>query len=640
MSADRRVYLKMTGAEQALEMLLSRAGELPVLPAESIPTTQASGRVTAAPIYACTSAPTFPAAAMDGYAVVSALTFGASEAQPVSLCVPQEAEPADTGDALPEGKDAVYKIEDVHEEQGSITVLAAAWPGQHVRLVGEEVTAGELLVTSGEWIGPQHIGLLLAAQVWSVPVRRRPVVTLIPTGTECVPAGDEPGDGQFVEYNGPMLAAALTEWGAEPQLLAPVEDQPDALADAIVGATEDSDLVAVIAGSSAGREDFVPHVISELGELLVHGVRMMPGKPLALGWIADTPVIGLPGYCVAAWIALDNYARPLICHLLGVAVPERPRVQARVQRKLPSSAGMREVIRVALCDSGGDEKPIAVPLPRASGSITSLARAHGLLAIEAGSEGLDAGSEADVELLVSLEEIQRSIVTIGSHDLALAVLAERLAQRRPPLALLSLSTGSAEGLAALGRGEGFMAGTHLLDPATQQYNIAYIQRWLRELPLILVNLTFRQVGLLVSPGNPKAISDVGDVARDDVTLINRQPGSGTRVLLDFLLQQRSIQPQAVRGYEREAYTHTMVAEAIRQGSADAGLGILAAARVFGLDFVPVTEERYDLAIPKVFLDLDKVAAVLQLLRDPSFQSEVTQLGGYSLRSTGEAVHEQ
>ncbi len=629
----------MTGAEQALELLLSRAAGLPVLPAETIPTTAAAGRVSAEPIYAPSSAPTFPAAAMDGYAVVSALTFAASEARPVSLTVPQQAQPVDTGDALPAGKDAICKIEDVHEQAGSITVLAAAWPGQHVRLVGEEVTAGELLVTSGQWLRPRHLGLLLAAQVWSVPVRRRPVVTLIPTGSECVPAGEEPGPGELVEYNGPMLAAALTQSGAEPRLLAPVADVPEALAEAIAQATENSDLVAVIAGSSAGSEDFVPHVISQLGELLVHGVRMMPGKPLALGWLGDTPVIGLPGYCVAAWIALDRYVRPLICHLLGIGVPQRPRVTARVQRKLPSSAGIHEVIRVALCESGG-RQPVAVPLPRGSGSIISLARAHGLLAIEEASEGLDAGTEADVELLASPEEIARTIVAIGSHDLALAVLTERLAQARPPLTLVALSTGSAEGLAALGRGEGLMAGTHLLDPATQEYNVTYIQRWLPDLPLILVNLTFREVGLLVSPGNPQALGDVADLARDGVTLINRQPGSGTRVLLDFLLQQRGLQPQAVAGYEREAYTHTMVAEAVRQGTADAGLGIRAAASAFGLDFVPVTEERYDLAIPRAFLDLDKVAAVLQVLGEPDFRSEVTRLGGYSVRSMGEIVYEQ
>ncbi len=638
MTPDRRIYLKMTDPDQALGLLLDRAAHLPELPTEMLPTAAALGRVTAAAVYAPTSSPTFLAAAMDGYAVESHLTFTASEAEPVTLAVPDEAEAVDTGDALPVGKDAVCKIEDLDEQPGTITVLAAAWPGQHVRLVGEEVTAGELLVTSGQQLSPRHLGLLLAAQVGSVPVRRKPVVTLIPTGTECVPLEQEPAESQLVEYNGPMLAAALTQWGAQPRLLPPVLDDVEALSAAISRATEDSDLVVLIAGSSAGREDFVPHIIAELGELLVHGVQMMPGKPLALGWVADRPIVGLPGYCVAAWTCLRRYVRPLIHQMLGVSAPQPTRVRARLRRKLPSSGGIEEVIRVALCD--GPDQLTAVPLPRGSAAITSLATAHGLLTIEQAHEGLDAGTEVEVELLVAPEQIASSIVAVGSHDLALAAVVERMAQCKPPLHLLGLSTGSTEGLAALGRGEGHMAGSHLLDPESQEYNVSYIQRWLPDLPLILVNLTFREVGLLLRQGNPKGIQTINDLAREDVSFINRQPGSGTRVLLDFLLAQHNIPATALNGYEREAPTHTMVAEAIRQGSADVGLGIRAAAQAFGLDFVPITEERYDLAIPKAYLDLPKILTFQKALQEPRLHTAVAQLGGYSTRNTGEIVYEQ
>ncbi len=489
MSTGRRIYLKMTDPEEALSLLLARAAELSELPAETIPTTAALDRVTAVAIYAHASSPTFPAAAMDGYAVASALTFAASEAEPVTLAVPREAEPVDTGEALPVGKDAVCKIEDVHEQPEAITVLAAAWPGQHVRLVGEEVAAGELLVTSGQRLTPRHIGLLLAAQVWSVAVRRKPAVTIVPTGAECIPAGQEPAKDQFVEYNGPMLAAALTQWGAQPRLLPPVANDAKLLSTAINQAADSSDV-------------------------------------------------------------------------------------------------------------------------------------------------------ADVELLVPPDQIERSIVAVGSHDLALAAVAEHLAQHPPLLHLVCLSTGSTEGLAALGRGEGHIAGTHLLDAATQEYNVPYVQRWLADLPLVLVNLAFREVGLLVRKGNPQALRELADLTRHDVTFINRQPGSGTRVLLDFLLHQRNIATAAVTGYEREAYTHTMVAEAIRQGSADVGLGIRAAAQAFGLDFVPVTEERYDLAVPKALLELSKISALLQTLRSPAVHAAIEQLGGYSVRKTGEIVYEQ
>ncbi len=362
------------------------------------------------------------------------------------------------------------------------------------------------------------------------------------------------------------------------------------------------------------------------------------GKPLALGWIDDTPVIGLPGYSVAAWMCLHNFVKPLIRRRLGLAKEKRHELRARLQRKLPSTAGTEETLRVVLCDDG--QQRTVVPLARGSSSISSLAQAHGLLTIAQEQEGLETGTEVAVELLVPQARIERSIVAIGSHDLALATLAERLAERWPPLHLVCLSTGSTEGLAAIARGEGMVAGTHLLDPETKQYNISYIQRWLVDLPLVMINLSFREVGLLVSPGNPKGIKAIPDLTQEDVTFINRQPGSGTRVLLDFLLKEHNLSPTAVAGYQREAYTHTMVAEAIRQGSADAGLGILAAARAFGLDFVPLTEEQYDLVVPKRFLELSRIEAMIETINDATFQDTIEKLGGYSTRQTGEIVFEQ
>jgi len=638
MHRNRRIYLKMMTPEQAHRILLDRASTLPELPVEEVETSQAVERVTGAAIYARASSPSFAAAAMDGYAVRSQLTFGASAAQPIILEVPTHAEPINTGNPVHPDKDAVYKIEEVYQQADTIEVMGPAFPGQHVRLVGEEVTAGDLLVTAGEKLQPQHIGRLLAAQVWTVPVRRKPTVAVIPTGAECLPVGQAPGKGQFVEYNGPMIAAALSQWGCAPQLQQPVPDEETALAQAISQAAVDSDIVLIIAGSSAGSRDFVPNIIAQLGELLVHGVEMMPGKPLALGWIDNTPIIGLPGYSVAAWMCLHNYVQPLIRRRLGIAEYERPQVRARLRRKLPSAAGIEETLRVVMCDDG--QQRTAVPLARGSSSISSLAQAHGLVTIAQEHEGLEAGTEVDVKLLIPRARIERSIVAIGSHDLALAALAERLAERWPPLHLLCLSTGSTEGLAAIARGEGMAAGTHLLDPETKQYNVSYIQRWLADLPLVMINLSFREVGLLVSPGNPMGIKTAPDLAQEDVTFVNRQPGSGTRVLLDFLLKEHNIPPTAVAGYQREAYTHTMVAEAIRQGSADAGLGILAAARAFGLDFVPITEEQYDLVIPRQFIELARIKAMVETINDAAFQDAVEKLGGYSTRKTGEIIFEQ
>ncbi|MGQ9731766.1 MAG: substrate-binding domain-containing protein, partial [Candidatus Zipacnadales bacterium] len=418
----------------------------------------------------------------------------------------------------------------------------------------------------------------------------------------------------------------------------PIPDEPDALRQAILRAVAVHDLVAVIAGSSAGIQDFVPGLIEELGELLCHGVRLAPGKPTALGLIHGTVVLGVPGYSVAAWMAFDLFAKPVIHRLQGLPEPQRPRVQAVVRRKVASKAGIREYVRVRLGRIG--EQLVAVPLKRGAGSISSLVQADGLAIISEMDEGLDEGATTEVELLVPPAAIERTVLAIGSHDIALDLLASYLACDSEGFRLASVHMGSLGGLRALAHREAHIAGTHLLDPATEEYNVPYVQRILRNVPLILVNLAYREVGFMVSPGNPKGIQSVADLARDDVVMINRQRGAGTRVLLDYLLEKAEIEPQALTGYEREVTTHTMVAAAVLGGAADTGLGIRAAARAMKLDFIPLTSERYDFAIPREQENHPGVQQLLEVLCSETFRDAILGLGGYDLRDSGKVLYVQ
>jgi putative molybdopterin biosynthesis protein len=397
------------------------------------------------------------------------------------------------------------------------------------------------------------------------------------------------------------------------------------------------DLVLINAGSSAGSEDFTSALVRELGTLLVHGVAVRPGHPVVLGIAQGKPLIGVPGYPVSAVLTNDLFVRPIVYRLQGLVPPERPRVRATITRKVLSPMGEDEYLRVKLGRVG--ERLVATPLQRGAGVIMSLVRADGLVRLPRFSEGVHAGAEVEVDLLRRPEEIERTIVGIGSHDLALDVLADLLSRAQPGTSLSSSNVGSLGGLLALQRGECHLAGSHLLDEETGEYNVSWVRRLVPDRDVVLVNLVQRVQGLIVPPGNPKNLQSLDDLLRDDVLFVNRQRGAGTRVLLDYRLKQAAIDPSRIRGYEREEYTHLAVAAAVADGAADVGLGVLAAARALGVDFVPWLQERYDLIIPRAFYEGDLLQPLLAVIRGPAFKAEVERLGGYDTTHTGTVMAE-
>lgn len=601
---------------------------------ELVPTADAAGRVTAAPVFAFRSWPHYHAAAMDGVAVASEDTFGASEPRPVHL-TPDRFVPLDTGDPLPPGCDAVIMAEDLHFlPDGKLEILAPLPPWENVRAVGEDIVAGEMVVPAGRKLRPAEVGALLAAGVTRVPVRRRPRVGIVPSGDELVPAGQDLAPGQIPEFNSAILAGMLREWGAEPRVYPPVPDRWEEIREAMRRVAAEADLLLTIGGSSAGTGDFTARAMASAGEVLVHGVNTRPGKPVVLGMVEGKPAAGIPGYPVSAVLALELFVRPLVLGYQGLPSFPPPVARARLARRLASPLGVEEFVRVRLGRVG--ERWVAVPLPRGAGITTSLVRADGWLVIPAHREGFAEGEEVEVWLGREREELEGSLLLTGSHDPALDVLGSLLGERYPGLGLSAGNVGSLAGLVALGRGECHCAGTHLLDPASGDYNVPYVRRALPGRRVILFPLHFRQQGLMVPKGNPQGIRGMRDLTRPELTFVNRQRGSGTRVLLDYLLEQHGVSPRQVRGYGRELFTHTQVAVAVASGAADVGLGVFSAARALDLDFIPVAEERYDLAFLPEALGDPRVRALREVARGEAFARALEAMGGYR-PAKGEAL---
>jgi putative molybdopterin biosynthesis protein len=625
-------------AFSAWEDACAAAGCPPRLPAVRVALADAVGRVTAAPIWARRSSPAYDAAAMDGIAVRAADTIGAGPTTPLQLH-PDAFEVVDTGDALPTDRDAVVMREHVHhlatDDGPRAEIRAAAPPYQHVRSIGEDVAAGELLLPEGHRLRPVDVAAAAAAGATDALVRRAPVVAVIPTGDEVRPVGTDTAPGELTDTNSLMLVAQAREAGCEATASDIQADDPATIAAAVRAAATTADLVIIIAGSSAGRDDHTAQVVADVGVLAVHGVAVRPGHPVVLGACDGTPVIGAPGYPVSAALTFDIFAAPLLARLQGAAPQTRPTTTARLARKLPSVVGMDDWVRVRLGRVGAGI--VATPLPRGAGVLTSLVHADGLLVVPSGVEGHHAGEDIEVQLLRSLPEIDRTIVTIGSHDLVLDLAASHLRARDPQLTLASSNVGSLGGLVALRDGLCHLAGSHLLDPTTGTYTLPYVERLLPDTQVVVVRLVHRDQCLMVAPGNPLAITGIDDLTRDDVRYVNRQRGAGTRVLLDQELSQRDLDPQDVDGYTREEHTHLGVAAAIAAGRADTGLGIVAAARAFNLDVVPVTREPYDLVTTAEVWADPRLDPLRDLLAAPAFQAAVHDLGGYGVEEMGRII---
>jgi putative molybdopterin biosynthesis protein len=681
----RHIYLEdipLDEAWAAFRGALTEVGLWRPLDTEEIPLAAANGRTTATAIWARLSSPHYHASAMDGYALRAQDSHAATETNPVRLTLVDDFEPGanlrpakavNTGHPLPAWANTVVMIEQtqlVKDENGrpAIEIRASLPPWAHVRAMGEDMVATELVLPANHTLRPVDLGALAGAGHTAVPVYRRPRVAIIPTGSELVSpeavARDGLWPGQIIEYNSLVLAAQVENWGGLPTRWPIVPDEFEAIETAVRAAAQTHDLILLNAGSSAGSEDYTAHVVQSLGTLLVHGVAVRPGHPVILGMIdlsggaaerrsggaeeipspphlitssphhLITPIIGVPGYPVSAALTGEIFVEPLLARWRGQAAHRPLTLAATLTRKVVSHTGDDDFVRVAMGKVG--KRILATPISRGAGVISSLVRADGIVRIPRFSEGVDGGTAVTVHLYRPPHEIENSILVIGSHDLTLDLLAQFLAERGNRR-LVSANVGSLGGLVALQRGEAHLAGSHLLNPETGEYNVSYVNQYLPDQNVRLVTLVGREQGWLVAKGNPKGLATWGDAASPDVRLVNRQRGAGTRVLLDYELGKLGITPEQVQGYGREEYTHLAVAAAVASGTADAGLGIRAAARALELDFVPLAWERYDLVIPHEHYEGELLRPLLDLLHDDEFKTAVAAMPGYDVSIMGK-VH--
>ena len=641
MGSKRNVYLKMKTLQEARQIVAAHFPGENFPAAEKIPVPQAVGRVLAEPVYAGISAPHFNAAAMDGLAVKAEVTFGASEAAVKELRIDRDAFYVNTGNVMPRETDAVIMIEQVNViDDERVEIDKPVFPWQNVRKVGEDMVATELLFPQNHVITPYCVGALLTGGVFEVPVKKKPRILIIPTGSELFDWRTRPLDtikpGQVLETNSFMLGSLLEKFGGTYIRHEMLVDDPAMIKQVVDQAVDDNyQMILVLGGSSAGSEDYAKSVILDLGTVLVHGVTIMPGKPVVIGSVRGKPVFGIPGYPVSAIIAFEQFVRPILNRMLGQPDPAVQTIEVEPTRKIASKLGVEEFLRVKLGQVGN--RIVATPLPRGAGCITSITEADGIIRIPNHIEGLKDNETAAAELLRPLSSVQNTIVIVGSHDNTLDVLADMIKVKHSHLTISSSHVGSMGGLMAVKRGACHLAGSHLLDTEDGSYNVSYIAKYLPGVDVKLVNLVYRDQGLIVGRGNPKGIKGIEDLARKDIAFINRQPGSGTRILLDYRLNRIGLNPEDIIGYRHEEFTHMAVAVAVLSGTVDTGLGIYAASKALDLDFIPVVTEQYDLIIPLAHFESENIQFVLAIINSREFKRRVEELGGYSTEKTGRIV---
>jgi putative molybdopterin biosynthesis protein len=632
----QKVFLSNMELEEAIKIYLDKFTPIKA-EEEVINTWEARGRVSYFPLYSKISSPFYRSSAMDGIAVLSNKTYGASDRNHLELTEGVDYIVVDTGDPIPKEFDSVIMVEDlINISRGKVAIYKSASPWQNIRPIGEDIVEAQMIIPSKHVIRPVDIGAMIAGGINEVSVYKKPVIGIIPTGTEIVEPGTELKVGDIIEFNSRVFSAMTEEWGGAPRRYGIVKDDYSLIKAAVEKAAEECDVVLINAGSSAGREDFTYEVIKELGEVYIHGVAIKPGKPVILGKIMNKPVIGIPGYPVSAYFVMENICKRVIKACMGLEVEEGKIVEAILSRRVMSSLKYLEFVRMKLGYVG--EKLIATPLSRGAGSTMSLVRADAVLEIPQSVEGYEAGTKVEVRLLKPEKEIWNTIVCIGSHDPIIDIASDLLHLRHSGYFLSSAHVGSMGGIMALKSGEAHIAPVHLLDMEGGEYNISYIKKYLGDKRIVLVKGVNRIQGLIVPKGNPKNITSLQDIVLKGASFANRQRGSGTRLYLDYNLKKLDINPRDIKGYDREEFNHLSVAAAVASGDADCGLGVYSAAALMGLDFIPLGNEEYDFALQEEFINMNTIKEFIEVIKSEEFKGELDKLGGYDYSKIGEVIY--
>lgn len=632
---NRKIYLKKMRLEAAIELYLNRLRQTgffdPKL--EKVGVKEALDRVLARAVFARRSVPHYNAAAVDGIAIRSIDTIGAVKHAPKRLSKDQFTF-VNTGQVIPDGCDAVIMIEDVHIlEDGSAEIFEPVTTFQNVRTMGEDVIEHDMLFTKYHRLRPQDLALLLAAGVLEVEVLRSIECAVVPTGDEIVDASCELREGFIAETNSTMVKTFLEKLGARVKLFGPVGDDPVKLESILKELLAEHDLVLFIGGSSAGERDYVYRVLENVGEVLVHGLNIRPGKPTVLAIVEGKPVIGLPGFPASCFTVLERVVKPIVEEWYHQRCEDNDFVEAETAMRIFSSAGDDEFVRVVLAKV--KDRYVCVPLKRGAAIMSSLSRMNGTLLIPRGREVVDEGERVTVELETSKQQIDRTVLFVGSNDPLVDRLADLLVERGVQFSIVSV--GSLGGVKAIAKSHAHLAGIHLFDGETETYNVPYLKRMLKN--YVLVKFAKRLQGLVVQKGNPKSIRTLYDLTRKDVRFVNRQKASGTRILLDHYLSRLGIDPREINGYENEELTHIAVALKVKKGYADVGLAVAYVAQLLDLDFVPLCWEEYDLLVLPDFLNDERFKIIVETMKSEKFRNIAFECAGYDISDVGQIVVE-
>ncbi|WP_330408614.1 molybdopterin biosynthesis protein [Romboutsia weinsteinii] len=627
-------YLSNVPLEEGLEKYLSVLKNSRVRDTEYIDIEESLNRMSSDAVYAKLSSPFYNCSAMDGVAVKSKSTFFANEQNIITLIEGKDYVEVDTGDPIPKQFDAVIMIEDILEKDNNkVKIYKPAIPWQHIRCLGEDIVEKEMLIPSFHNIKPQDVGAMISARIDKIQVFKEFKVGIIPTGTELIDRYTDPKIGDIIEFNSRLFEGLILDYEGKPILYPIVEDNYEKIKHSVLQAIKECDMVLVNAGSSQGREDYTYDIIDEIGEVCIHGLAIKPGKPAILGHIQGKPIIGIPGYPVSAWVVMENMVKPILRKLIYKDLETAKIIHAALSKRVMSSLKYEEFIRVKL--GFIDNKYVATPIKRGAGTITSLVHADGVIRVPQNIEGIEEGSLVNVELLKDDNNIKNTIISIGSHDIVMDIINDELIKSSlGKVSLSSTHVGSFQGMLAIKKHESHIAPIHLFDTDTESYNIPYIEKYIEE-DVAIIKLVRRTQGLIVKKGNPFNIKSIKDLV--NIRYINRQKGSGTRILLDYLLNKEGIKKSEISGYEREESTHMSLAKAIQNGDADCGMGVYSAANIFGLDFIPICDEEYDLLLNENMLKTDYIKSLLDVINKEIFKEKVISLGGYNLDNTGKVI---
>ncbi len=629
----RNLYLHTISVEEAYNKYFGALKEKNILSnqVEEVKTVDALNRITSEAIYARCNSPLFNAASMDGICVDSKITKNASEENPIILKLGVDYKIVDTGDAIKPPFDAVIMAEDVIEiDDETIKIISPVSGWENIRPIGEDIVVGEMILESNHEIKPIDIGALIAGGISKIKCYKKMTVGIIPTGDEIVNMKDELKEGDIIDSNSYMIKALVEASYGIGNRYDIVKDDYEKIKSKLKESIKNNDVTIINAGSSAGTEDYTVHILREIGEVIVHGVSMKPGKPVILAIVDGKPVIGLPGYPMSAYLAFDLFVKPILTRKKEV----NEEIDAVSSKRLISSLKHREFVRVKVGKI--DDKYVAAPLNRGAASQMSMVRADGIMIIPQNSEGVEAGELCKVKLLKNKSAIDNTLISIGSHDILMDIVSDIIARNSDSVTLSSTHVGSMGGLLALKRNETIIAPTHLLDENTGVYNISILKELFGEGKVSLIKGFNRIQGLMVKKGNPLNIKGIEDLTK--CRFVNRQRGAGTRVLLDYKLKKLGIDQSLIDGYDKELSTHMAVAASVKSPYSDCGMGVKSAADSMGLDFIEVGVEEYDFAIYTKNLEDKKVQYFLETIKSQELHDKLVELGGYGFEHVGQIIN--